>query len=160
MGRLTRVRRFGAIAVLTTALLQASSLSVAAAAPQGWVLGAGSRVTEDGGQEYLAIAAQRTEVSPGGRGHFEIIGKDASGQVVTRIHATVSCVVIFDNIAQAGGPAEGIYQGIPIPAGFIFVVRVVDNQPDRFGVDPAPESCHDFGRFTDPVDRGNFIVRP
>jgi hypothetical protein len=148
-----------AIAVLTTALLQAASLSVAAAAPQGWVLGAGSRVTEDGGQEYLAIAAQRVGVPPTGRGHFEIIGKDASGQVVTRIHVTVVCIVIYDNIAQAGGPAEGVYQGNPISGGFIFVVRVVDNQPDQFGVDPSPESCYEFGRLTGPVDGGNFIVR-
>jgi hypothetical protein len=120
-------------------------------------LGAGSRVTEDGGQEYLAIAAQRVGVSLAGRGQFEIIGKDASGQVVTRIHVTVSCIVIFDNIAQAGGLAEGVYQGIPA-SGYL-VVRVVDNQPDQFGVDPTPESCWEFGRLTDPVDGGNFIVR-
>jgi hypothetical protein len=157
VGQLTRVRRFGAIAVLTSALLQASSLSVAAAEPQQWVVGAGSRVTEDGGQEYLAIAAQRVPVGFGGRGHFELFGKDASGQVVTRIHVTVVCVNIFDNIAQAGGLAEGVYQGFP-RSGYL-VVRVVDNQPDQFGVDPDPESCSDFGRLTSPVDRGNFIVR-
>jgi hypothetical protein len=105
----------------------------------------------------LSISAQFLGNYNAGRGQFEIIGEDPGGEIVTRLHGTVTCVRMFGNIADAGGPVQGMYNGLPYSGGW--VVRVVDNQPDKFGIDRIPESCYEFGSVTYPVDRGNFVVQ-
>jgi hypothetical protein len=144
-------------AMVAAALLQGSSLRAAAEAPQGWIAGSGSHLTEDGGRESLSISAQLLGASTAGRGEFEVVGTNADGEVVTRLHGTVMCIRQSGNIADAGGPVDGRYNGVAFSG--TWVVRVVDNQPDQFGVDRIPESCYEFGSVTYPVDRGNFVVQ-